>query len=99
EKQLFCLFDDEPVQAVSALAQVQQCGVHAEGASFECVSVRCTAPSQLEARNASLRIVDGTGAPLTSSSIFAFDVMVTPSSISPRVGAFGGGTAISIEVG
>ncbi|CAN0185510.1 unnamed protein product, partial [Ectocarpus sp. 12 AP-2014] len=99
EKQLFCLFDDEPVQAVSALAPVQQCGVHAEGASFECVSVRCTAPSQLEARNASLRIVDGSGAPLTSSSIFAFDVMVTPSSISPRVGAFGGGTAITIEVG
>lgn len=95
-EQLFCLFDDEPVQAVSALAS---CDTHAGEPPSTCVAVRCIAPPQQAARHASLRIVDDKGAALTNPAMFAFDAMPMVHSISPRFGAFGGGTTIAIEHG
>lgn len=95
-EQVFCLFDDEPVQAVSALVP---CGTHAQEPPSTCVAIRCIAPPQQVARNASMRIVDGKGAALTNTAIFAFDAMPTVHSISPRFGTFGGGTTITIKHG
>lgn len=97
QQQTLCLFDDEPVRAVSAIAPVHHCHVKADEPSLACVTVRCTAPGQQAARNASLRIVDGTGAPLTNTAVFAFGALPTVHSISPRFGTFGGGTAITID--
>lgn len=95
-EQVFCLFDDEPVQAVSALVL---CDAHAQKPPSTCVAIRCIAPPQQAARKASMRIVDGTGAALTNPAIFAFDAIPTVHSISPRFGAFGGGTTITITHG
>ena len=97
EQQVFCLFDEEPVKAVSALAPVHMCGMQTEELSLTCVAVRCTAPTQQVARNASLRIVDGAGASFTNAATFAFEAMPTVRSISPRYGTFGGGSAITID--
>lgn len=97
QEQAFCLFDDKPVRAVSAIAPFRQCGAEADEPALACVTVRCTAPPQQAARNASLRIVDGSGAPLTNAATFAFDALPTVHATSARFGAFGGGTAITID--
>ena len=97
QEQVFCMFDDEPVRGVSVTTPVHQCHVAATEPSLACVTVRCTAPAQQAARNTSLRIVDGTGAPLTNAAIFAFDALPTAHPISPRFGTLAGGTAITID--
>lgn len=97
--QVFCLFDEEPVLAVSSLAPIQQCGLQAEQPLLVCVAVRCTAPAQQTARNSSLQIVDGTGAGLAGPALFVFEETPIVYSISAGFGAFGGGTAVTIEHG
>lgn len=97
QEHVLCLFGDEPMQAASTVAPAHQCNMKADESSLVCVTVRCTAPVHQAPRNVSLRIVDGTGAPLTNAEIFAFDAVPTVHPISPRSGTFGGGTAITID--
>ncbi|CAM9097538.1 unnamed protein product, partial [Hapterophycus canaliculatus] len=94
---VFCLFDDEPVLAVSSLAPDQECGIQGQHQLLACVAIRCTAPAQQAPRNSSLRIVDGAGAALTRPVLFPFEATPMMYSISPGFGVFGGGTAVTIE--
>lgn len=92
-----CLFDDESVQAIAALAPTKQCDTQAGESSTVCIEVRCTAPAHRSRRKVYLRVVSGTGAMPTDAVIFEFSTAPAASSMLPRQGPYGGGTAVTIQ--
>lgn len=92
-----CLFDDESVQAIAALASTEQCDKQTGESQIVCIEVRCTAPAHRARRNAYLRIVSGTGAAPTNAIIFEFNTASTAYSLLPGQGPYGGGTAVTIQ--
>lgn len=99
ERQVFCFFDQEPMQAVFTLIPIHQCEIHGGELPMTCIMVRCTSPPQQEPHNATLRILDGSGA--TLSDLVTFEFYKRPITYSSVVlfGSYGGGTAVSFKFG